>query len=444
MGAGAAGLAAAIFAGEAARSSASGLRIVALEGARKPGAKILVSGGGRCNVTHDVVTPDDYCGGPRPLVRNVLRSFSARDAIEWMRSLGVELKVEPGGKMFPVTDSARTVLEALLGAASRAGVEVVTGARVVGLRKIEGGGGDGGAGAPDAFRIETRDGPDWLARRVIFATGGLALPKSGSDGAGLAMLARLGHEIVPTTPALAPLVLTPGDHPAGRFAELAGVSFEARLRLRAIPDADRGFGTAPGAALAETVGSIVFTHFGLSGPAAMDVSRHLARRRLERPAEPCDLFLGVPALATMEQADARLLELGRESSRRSVAVALAGFLPDRWARALAGDLAAKPLAALPREARRALAGRLADLRLHCAGDRGYTFAETTAGGVSLREVDAATMESRVAPGLHLCGEVLDADGRIGGFSFHWAWATGRLAGRAAVAGLARATGPTDE
>lgn len=411
IGAGAAGLAAAVFAGESAAGEARS--IVLLEGAKKPGAKILVSGGGRCNVTNERVTPDDYWGGPKPIIRNVLRSFDEQQTLVWMRELGVELKLEPTGKYFPVSDKARTVLDALLARVESLGVRLWSGARVQDVRR-EG----------DEFIIELEGAEPLHARRVILATGGLSLPKSGSDGWGLQLAKRLGHAIVPTTPALSPLVLLPGVDTAGRFAELSGITVDARLELRA----------GNGRSLFAWTGSTLFTHFGLSGPTPLNISRHILRERLDHPQPPATLCLGHPDFPTTDSAFARIAQVAGASPRRTVAGLLGELWPDRLARMIAGDIGAEKLVSqLRREDRAKLAESIARLPLRCNGDRGYSFAETTAGGVDLREVDHRTMESRVVPGLHLCGEMLDVDGRIGGFNFQWAWASGRLAGRAAIA-----------
>lgn len=421
VGGGAAGLAAAIFAREAARSlPGAGPSVAILEGARLPGAKILVSGGGRCNVANERALPEDYFGGPRPVVRNVLRSFDSDATVSWMRSLGVPLKLEPSGKYFPTSDRARTVLDALLGAARSCGADLRLGARVADFRPEAG-----------AFRLDLLDGDSIRARRVVLATGGLALPKSGSDGAGLAIARRLGHGIVPTTPALVPLVVEPDGSVGAGVRDLAGVSFDAVLSLRE----RRGDGSAPGKPLHETRGSLLFAHFGLTGPAALDFSRHFSRFRVENPDAPAPVVQLRPAfLSGPPEADAWLLDLAKRHPARECAAALAERLPERFAALLAAD--AGRLAELTRDRRRVLAERLGALPVPVSGDRGYTFAEVTAGGISLREIDAATMASRVVPGLHLCGEILDADGRVGGFNFQWAWATGRLAGIAALRALA--------
>ncbi|MBX7246732.1 MAG: aminoacetone oxidase family FAD-binding enzyme [Candidatus Sumerlaeaceae bacterium] len=414
IGAGAAGLAAAIFAAE----SRPGVRSLLLDGAAKPGAKILVSGGGRCNVTNERVTADDYCGGSRNVIARVLRAFDEQRTIEWMKSMGVDLVLEPTGKYFPVTNKARTVLDALLGRARELGVKLHAGWRVADLIHQHA-----------EFFITRDNGEMLVAPRVIMATGGMALPKSGSDGAGLHWMKELGHGIVPTVPALAPLVLKAGPTPGGRFEELAGVTLDLRMVVA----------SASGKKIAEVCRPAVFTHFGLSGPAAMDVSRHIARYRLDHGGEPPRVTIGHPQFHDIADADKWLLEQAKSNPRRTAASAITGLFPDRMAEILAGEYGR--LVELPRELRHELARRIAALPIKVIGDRGYTFAEATAGGVDLSEVDPRTMESRAVRGLYLCGEILDVDGRIGGFNFQWAWSSGYLAGRAAALSIQTAGAP---
>ena len=211
VGAGAAGLATAIFAARAAPR----LRIVCLDGASHIGAKILVSGGSRCNVTNRTVSEHDFWGGPSRIVRHVLRAFPAPRAAAFFEELGVGLHEEEDGKLFPDTNRARTVLDALLGEVRRLGIAVQPGARVVALRR------------QDSFAAEPADGGIVRAAAVVLATGGRSLPKTGSDGLGYSLAESLGHTIVPTTPGLAPLVLD-GE----RHARLAGRSHPATLTLR--------------------------------------------------------------------------------------------------------------------------------------------------------------------------------------------------------------------
>lgn len=434
IGAGAAGLAAAIFAAERAHERALRPRIVLIDGAKKPGAKILVSGGGRCNVTNAVVTEHHYFGGSPNIIRNVLRRFSNQDTIAWMRSLGVELKhEEPWGKMFPVTDTARTVLHALLGRVDELQIETRFGWRVADLHATHQTA-PPPADAVPCWDIRAVTGETLTARRVIVATGGQALPKSGSDGAGYQWLRRIGHKIIPPVPALVPLVLdhagAAGSPLSRHFADLSGVTVDATLHSS----------KAPGeTAISRETGPILFTHFGLSGPTAMNISRHLARQRADAPDKDRVLTLSfpIPAEPGQLQKPGReafdwLLIAGQKWPKASVASVLARIMPQRIAQVTAAEVENKPLGALTREERLSLANRLQNSRLAVKGDRGFTFAETTAGGVPLEEIQWRTMESRKARSLHLCGEVLDVDGRIGGFNFQWAWSSGYIAGRAAI------------
>ncbi len=406
VGAGAAGLMAAIQAGRAA----PGARIVALDGARTLGAKILVAGGGRCNVTHHQVGPDDFAGSTRPAIAKVLRELPVPATVGFFRELGVELKREATGKLFPVTDRARTVLDALVGAARAAGVELRFPFRVVGIERRASG-----------FRLQGDRG-ELGARRVVLAAGGQALPKSGSDGAGVALARSLGHE--PTAaifPALVPLLVSPGHW----LASLAGVAVPARVEVR----------SATGKGLALFRGDLLCTHFGLSGPVVLDASRHFLAARLEEPRSRFVVAL-LPG-ATPESLEAEIAALGRRGSR-TLGGWLAGKLPDRLAEALlahAGLEASATAVRLARGSRRALIETLTALEIPIAGDRGFAHAEATAGGIPLDQVRLATMESRRCPGLHLCGELLDVDGRIGGFNFQWAWASGAVAGRGAARAL---------
>ncbi len=399
VGAGAAGLFAATFAARA------GARVVALDGAATLGAKILVAGGGRCNVTHERVAERDFNGGTPAAIRKVLRRFDVAETIAFFGAQGVALKREETGKLFPVTDRARTVLDALLRAARDAGAEVAHPRRVERLAPLAGGGG---------FEV----GGPWgtlTARRVVLATGGMSLPKSGSDGHGFALARGLGHTTTPRIfPALVPLVLEASCPLRG----LAGISADVAVEVRG--------GT--GRRIVRMQGSLLLTHFGLSGPAALDVSRHLLAARHDDPGAA--LAVAWLPEQTAESADRALQAQGAASAGRW----LRGRLPDRLAAALcaiAGVDASAPVRALPRERRRALAALVAGQVLPVVGDRGFTHAEVTAGGVPLSETRLETLESRVAPGLHLCGEILDVDGHIGGFNFQWAWASGFVAGSAA-------------
>lgn len=434
IGGGAAGLMAAIWAGRtiaaAGGNEAARPRIVVLDGARSLGAKILVAGGGRCNVTHDVVDEAAYAGSSRNAIRKVLRQFDVPRTIEFFRELGVELKREETGKLFPVTDKARTVLNALLDAARAAGAEIVHPWRVHAIRNesecvavsqpAHEPTGNAQKSIPNrvGFVISARTGETIIAQRVVLATGGKSLPKTGSDGHGYLLARELGHSITPRVfPALVPLTL-PRDH---FIVQLSGLTTHATFEVR----------SGTGRKLVSFTDSTLCTHFGLSGPSVLDVSRYYTDAKLDDPAAHL-IINWLPGEST-ESVDAALLGLGKISPARWLREQNAGGLPERLARALceqAGVDPAQPANQLTREKRRALAMAVTQMPLPVTGDRGFAHAEVTAGGVPLREVRLETMESRICSGLSLCGEICDVDGRIGGYNFQWAWASGYVAGHA--------------
>ncbi len=412
IGGGASGLAAAIFAAE--HDPKRVLRIVIFEGAQRIGAKILVSGGGRCNVTNAEVTENDFWGSSRTIIRNVLRSFDVSRTIQWFQSLGVELAREESGKYFPVTNRAASVRDALVNGAIQRGCRILRGTRIENLLP-----------ASCGLRLTWSHGnQSCLARRVILATGGLALPKSGSDGAGLRWLRALGHTIIEPVPALVPLVLARENSIGGRFAEFSGVSFPCVARFVSHQDH----------VTYETRGPVLFTHFGVSGPAILDLSRHVTRE-LFLHRKPVEITIGHMNFETRDAAINFLQNQRLKHPRRQVATVLAELYPERFAHALAAELAPRRLCELRRDEMRMLGARMSALPLKVIGDRGFAAAEVTAGGVSLLEVNWRTLESQKVPGVHLCGEILDVDGRLGGFNFQWAWSSAFIAGRGAALAL---------
>ena len=402
IGAGAAGLATAVFAARRAPS----LRVRCLDGARHIGAKILVSGGSRCNVTNRVVSERDFWGGSPRIVRQVLRAFPSDHAVRFFADLGVTLNEEADGKLFPVTNRSRTVLDALVGETARRKVAIDSLSRVVAVAR-----------EADGFTIALGDGRSIRARAVVLATGGQSLPKTGSDGLGYRLAQGLGHQVVATTPALAPLLLDSAFH-----AGLSGVSHRAEAALVVNGRVDR-----------RLVGDWLWTHFGASGPLALNLSRHWHRAELARTAP--EVHLSVCPGENFEAIDAWLVEQGRLRPRAQLLTVLGTRLPaavaDTWIR-MAGADGTTSLAHLARDDRRRLAHAMTRMPLDVRGSRGYQYAEVTAGGVALDEIDPATLESRVCPGLYLVGEILDVDGRLGGFNFQWAWSSGFVAGNAAA------------
>ena len=399
IGAGAAGLVTAIFAAR----ECPGRRIVALDGARTLGAKILVAGGGRCNVTNTHVTPADYNGGSRNVIKRVLAAYSVADTIAFFEELGVRLHEEEHGKLFPDSNKARTVLDALLAAAQRARAIVKTNHRVASIERTD-----------DGFRVATNHG-EFTARHVVLATGGLSLPKTGSDGAGYAFARALGHTIVPTTPALEPLTLAGDFH-----TPLSGIAQDVEITVAVRAEKP-----------VRLTGALLWTHFGVSGPVVLNASRHYRRAQLEQ--RPVTVTLNLLPGETFESVERWLLDTTQSTLRKSLRKLLGERLPTRVADALPGHVDIDPqteLAHFARDARRRLAHALVAWPLQVSGGRGYKYAEVTAGGVPLREIDSATMASRCCPGLYLVGEVLDIDGRIGGFNFQWAWSSAHVAGTA--------------
>ncbi len=398
VGAGAAGLLAAAFAARA------GARVIVLESARRPGAKIRVSGGGRCNVLPSHAGPGDFwTTGSASAVRNVVMSWPLPEVRAYFESgLGIPLADEPGGKVFPRSGSSRQVADALLADCARAGAALRTGCRVTEVRALA-----------EGFALRTPDGEEMRTRRLVLATGGLSLPKTGSDGAGYRFARALGHQVRPTHPALVPLLTAEPE-----WAELAGVSVPVVAR------AER-----EGRIVEARAGDLLFTHRGFSGPVILDLSRHFTGAE----GAPARLRISWAALDAVA-CDRILRGDGRD---RQVSTLLRERMPDRLADRLmarAGVARDARTSRLPRELRKRLVRELADSAIGIAGNEGYRTAEVTGGGVPLAEVTPRTLESRLRPGLHFAGEILDATGRLGGFNFLWAWVSGRTAGLGAAAG----------
>lgn len=399
IGAGAAGLAAAIF---LARRQTN-WRIGLFDGAPKIGAKILISGGGRCNVTNQTVSAADYWGGSPHVIRRVLDRFTVADTVAFFREIGVELKSEPEfGKLFPRSDSARTVLQALIDECRRGGVRLFTGRRVHAIVRSE-----------DGFEIRMSDpaAPVIAAQRVLLATGGQSFPKTGSDGTGFRLAQSLGHGLVPPIPALAALVLDGSFH-----SQLSGVTVDVELAAR-----------VEGRRVYQRRGPLLWTHFGVSGPEAMNVSRIWHRAKLEN--HPTMIVANLAPGETAETIDTWLRARSAQNPRTMLASALAERIPARIAVALLGLTNAPdvPLAHLSREIRRAIANALTEFPLAVRDSRGFAHAEATAGGIPLSEINPTTFESRCCPQLFFAGEILDVDGRIGGFNFQWAWSSAFVA-----------------
>jgi predicted Rossmann fold flavoprotein len=410
LGAGPAGLAAAIAFARAARAAGGpGRRVVLLEKAARPGVKILISGGNRCNLTHDCDAAEIAKAFGRDggrFLGPALRERGPRELREWIESLGVATKVEPGGKVFPVSNRADEVRDALERELAAAGVEFVGGAAVRSLAR------DG-----DGF-VVAAGAREFTAPRVVLALGGRSYPKVGTTGDGYALVRELGHTVVAATPALVPLVVEVPWVRALSGLTLPWVELSLVVEGRVV-DTRRG--------------GLLFTHFGLSGPAPMDLGGAVAAT-----GELSRALLRVRWLPALERAalEEKLDHGVAHAPARPLGAWLSDLLPRRLAQALLASEEFDPerrLAEIGRRERSRLCDVLTATPLPVQGTRGFDFAEVTRGGVALAEVDPATLESRKVPGLFVVGELLDLDGPIGGFNFTSAFATGALAGRSAVA-----------
>jgi predicted Rossmann fold flavoprotein len=396
VGAGAAGLMTAI---QAARG---GLKVLLLEGQNKVGAKILMSGGTRCNVTNKTVSDKDFNSGHIIYVRNILRAFGNTDTIDFFKDLGVELVLEATGKYFPLTHSGKTVLEALLRQITSSKVTLLTGHKVIAITRVN-----------DTFVVKG-DHFHFNAKKIVLTTGGLSYPTTGSDGTGYRLAQSFGHSMVDTTPALTPLTTFDGD-----FKSLSGITLDVKLTLLA--GGKRGVSFQDG---------FLFTHLGFSGPAALDISRHYLHA--QDPKKVLANF--IPAFDENSML-AHLRRLQEKTPRKTLRGVLIEYLPQRLADVilkktrLEGSL---PLNQLDKASRQRLIDHCVEYPLEVTGVFGYSKAEVTAGGIDWSAIDPKKLGSTLMPGLFFAGEILDVDGRIGGFNFQWAWASGYCVARALI------------
>jgi predicted Rossmann fold flavoprotein len=429
LGGGAAGLVA------AARAAECGARVLLCEKNRRPGVKILMSGGTRCNITNarglrrlEVVSGSidpAYDQAQSRGIRSIqqafgdkgnflapsLRQFDVDATVRMFEEAGVATKIEGNGKIFPVSDRATDVLEALSRRLERSGAVFRPLSPALGVERL-----DTEPGQGSAFTVKLADS-SVTARRVIVAIGGASYPGCGTTGDGYAIARRFGHTIVEPRPALVPLRVKADWVPG-----LKGLS---------LPDVVASVYSARNELLAQRREAILFAHFGLSGPAILDVSRAAA---LHGDSEPLEVRLDlVPALPREE------LDRGLQTSSRQGRRALISLLPPELPRRLTECILKVAAIAenrmgpdLSRDERQRLLTNLKGLALPITGTLGFEKAEVTAGGVALDGVDPKTLESRLVAGLYFAGEILELDGLIGGYNFQAAWSTGWLAGESAA------------
>jgi predicted Rossmann fold flavoprotein len=406
VGAGAAGLLA------ATRAAENGQRTLLLEKNSRPGVKILMSGGTRCNITQATSRRGIVAAfGPSgPFLHSALAALGPQELVELMEAEGVTTKVESTGKVFPVSNKASDVLEALLQRLRRSGCQLALEEPLVDMDR-----------SAEGFQLTTAR-QSLLARKVILTTGGRSYPGSGTTGDGYRLAAKLGHTIVPQRPALTPVTVE-----AAWVRALKGITVPD-VSVRVLETQTSGKPRV----LAARRGSFLFTHWGLSGPVVLDVSREISGHPAPRSLVlECDFLPGIN--------DTALDELFRQQAATAGKRQVASILPDELPRRLIEALL--QLAHVDPEQRAAELskshrGQLVELvkhnRLPVTGTLGFEKAEVTAGGVALEEVDSRTMQSKLVPGLYLAGEVLDLDGPIGGYNFQAAFSTGWLAGQSAA------------
>ena len=399
-GGGAAGFFAAIACAEALGAAGE---VTLHEATAHPLAKVRVSGGGRCNVTHACFEPRElvrrYPRGGRELI-GAFHRWQPRDTVSWFAARGVETKVEDDGRMFPVTDDSATIIDCLRRAADTAGVRVLT---TSGVRRAE-------AAGPGSFWLTLTDGSEVRCERLLIATGG------NRSSAGFTIAESFGHTIEPLVPSL---FTFHSDDP--RLVGLSGLSVADAAAVVA------------GTKLAER-GPMLITHWGLSGPAILKLSAWGAREFADRGYR-CEVAINWVPGAKREAILAQLTNLRQAEARKQVGTFSPMPFPQRlWEKLIeaAGIPATTPWAHVTNAALQALVAQLVDGRFAVDGKSTFKDEFVTCGGVKLSEVDFRTMESRLCPGIHFAGEVLDVDGVTGGFNFQNAWTTGYLAGMAAA------------
>ncbi|MHB9146108.1 MAG: BaiN/RdsA family NAD(P)/FAD-dependent oxidoreductase [Symbiobacteriia bacterium] len=420
IGGGAAGLLAAIAAAE------HGARVTLLERNPEPGIKVLMSGGGRCNVTNTGDVPHlvaSFPGNGRFLY-SAFATFGNDEVVGLLAQEGIGTHVEDRGRVFPNSGQARDVVGALLRRAQRLGVTALTNRRVTSVSRGRGSGfivrgksvSGRGRSAHEVGQEQT-----WTADRLIICTGGVSYPSSGSTGDGYSWARQFGHRVVPPQPAIVALETREAWPARVRGVALQDVALEVR---------------AGGRSRGSFRGDILFTHFGLSGPAALNASHQaVLAAAAAQPGVRVELAIRLEPDTPMAAWDERLQDAARAHPRQLLRNILSQWWPASLAEVLqdrAGVPQEREAAHLTRPEREALARLLHELVLTLKKPRPIAEAMVTAGGVDVREVNPKTMASRLVPGLYFAGEVLDVDGISGGYNLQAAYSTGWLAGRSAA------------
>lgn len=388
---------------EAARR---GLKVTVVERNGRPGRKLIITGKGRCNLTNDCDSDEFFSNVPQnaKFLMSALSAFGPKDTMEYFEKLGVRLKVERGKRVFPESDKAVDIVDALASELRRSGCRITCG-RVSGIKTED--------GAVTGVRLE--DGKTIPARAAIICTGGMSYPQTGSTGDGYDMARALGHTVTPPTPSLVPLVSADGWP-----TELQGLTLK-NVVLKAVD-------THGGKIVFEELGEMLFTHFGVSGPLVLSASAHMRGIRPGRFKLSIDLKPGL----TDEQLDLRLQRDFIKFSNHDFINSLSSLLPAKLIPVFVRMTGIDPhekTNQLTRDQRHDVEALMKNLEINISGTRPIEEAIVTSGGVSTREVNPKTMGSKLVRGLYFAGEVLDVDAYTGGFNLQIAFSTGIAAGR---------------
>ncbi|MBM7855523.1 putative Rossmann fold flavoprotein [Desulfohalotomaculum tongense] len=403
VGGGAAGL----MAGLAAVNN--GAEVTILERMPRVGKKILATGNGRCNLTNVNLTIENYHGQKPNFALGALNRFNVQQTIDYFEYLGIAHKVEERGKVYPMSDQASSVLDVLRFELQKRRVNIITETEVTGIEKIN-----------NSFILTTKNEKKYRAHRVIIATGGKCYPNLGSNGSGYNLARKLGHSIVEPFPALVQVKL------AEKFyKQIKGIKFIGDVEVLA------GSKTIAGAA-----GEILFTEYGVSGPPVLDISRTV-NETLHRGKE---VWLKLVLLKNISkgQLEELLIYRFQTQPQKTLAFSFVGLINKQLAPVVLKQAGIKDINKLAgnvtAEERKKITAILHDWRLKVTGTKGWTSAQVTAGGVSVKEINPKTMQSKLVPGLFFAGEVVDIDGDCGGFNLQWAWSSGYVAGENAAKG----------
>ena len=400
IGAGAAGL---MAAGQAA---AAGARVTVLEKNERPGKKLLITGKGRCNITNMEDMPDfiNYIPGNGQFLYSSLSKFSNYDMVGFINDLGVETKVERGGRVFPVSDKAADVVNALVKFCRQQGVEFEFSAAVDKVTAENG----------RVAQVGLKDGRNYDADAVILATGGASYPGTGSTGDGYAIAKELGHTITPLKPTLIPL-----ETAEEWVKELQGLSLK-NVEITVFDGSKK---------VVSEFGEMLFTHFGISGPIILTISRPVTG--LLEQGRPVTAKINLKPALTPEQLDDRIQRDFSKFVNKQFRNSLGELLPKSLIPVmvrLSGILEDKPVHQVSREERRRLAELIQGIPLTITRPRPLKEAIVTSGGISVKEINPKTMESKLVKGLYITGEVADIDGYTGGFNLQAAFSMGYAAG----------------